>query len=361
MPTDPAAPAGLRPNAIPDARHPMNFATSVPEAVRVLMGFFAALARRDAPGIAEALHYPFASFEATEPVVVASREALLAHAPPSLNLTAAPERFTDHDGYLAPGSYDTFEGVEVLNANAVCVNLALSYNRYDRGGHLLLRCDGVYCVTDNDGRWAIQAMSTIFTPALALGMPFDDAIQAARRLRMDHCLAYVNADEWAVWGPIRQLGTNIGAGAAHRERPAAASTTGSFSGGGELWRNAPEGRAMEFFRAKGVASRLSVNEVTEESLAAQRIDFEAYRAIWPKTGLGNWGWVVGGATPSRVIHATIDKAHVFQGASRFNTSGEFINDSLEVDVVTYRKRRWGIAGIFGYMTRHDRTNDVLPA
>jgi len=49
---------------------------------------------------------------------------------------------------------------------------------------------------------------------------------------------------------------------------------------------------------------------------------------------------------------------VFQGATRFTTSGAFINDSLEVDVITCRKGRWGIAGIFGYGTRQDRSNDM---
>jgi len=206
------------------------------------------------------MHFPVASFEGAEPVVVARREDLLKSAPPSINLSERPERFTDHDGYLEPGCYDTFEGLEVLNASAICVNLALSYNRYDRTGHHLLRCDGVYCVTNNNGRWAIQAMSTIFTPALALGIEYRDTIDKARRLRFDHCLAYMVNDEEAVWGPIRQYGVNIGAGAAPNRRGAGDST--SFSGGGVLWRDAPDGKAMEFFRTAGVTSRLSVTSVT---------------------------------------------------------------------------------------------------
>ena len=43
---------------------------------------------------------------------------------------------------------------------------------------------------------------------------------------------------------------------------------------------------------------------------------------------------------------------------RYSTCGEYINDSVELDVITYRKARWGLAGLFGYMTTHDRANDV---
>jgi hypothetical protein len=357
---NPSAPAQLRPNAIPDARFPMNFEAPIPEAVRALMHYFASLCRRDPGGIADSLHFPFASFERTAPIIVEKREDLLRNTPPSINTSEHPERFSDHDGYLEPGCYDTFEGLEVLNASAICVNLSLSYNRYDRTGHHLLRCDGVYCITNNNGRWAIQAMSTIFTPALALDIEYRDTIDKARRLRFDHCLAYMVNDEEAVWGPIRQYGVNVGAGAAvnPRSAPSSARDSTNFSGGGVLWRDAPVGKAMEFFRTEGVMSRLSVTHVTPESLAQSRIDFDAYRAVWPKTGVGNWGWVIGGASPARVLHATVDKAHVFQGAARFTTAGAFINDSLEVDIVTYRKGRWGIAGIFGYGTRQDRSNDM---
>ena len=49
---------------------------------------------------------------------------------------------------------------------------------------------------------------------------------------------------------------------------------------------------------------------------------------------------------------------MFQGASRYTTFGEYINDSVEMDVITYKKGRWGVAGLFGNMTTHDRSNDV---
>ena len=52
------------------------------------------------------------------------------------------------------------------------------------------------------------------------------------------------------------------------------------------------------------------------------------------------------------------KVQALQGASRYSTCGEYINDSVELDVITYKKARWGLAGLFGYMTIHDRANDV---
>lgn len=127
---NPSAPAQLRPNAIPDARFPMNFDTSIPEATRALMHYFASLCRRDPTAMADTLHFPFASFERTEPIVVVRREDLLKSAPPSMNVSEHPERFGDHDGYLEPGCYDIFEGLEILNASAICVN-ALSLATYE--------------------------------------------------------------------------------------------------------------------------------------------------------------------------------------------------------------------------------------
>jgi len=187
-------------------------------------------------------------------------------------------------------------------------------------------------------------MSTIFTPAHMLHVSYNDSIAAARRLRQDHCLAYMNQDAQAVWGPIRQLGLNLGVEA-----------------GGASWEIAAEGNyaALERLRIKGVKSRLTTQNYTQEMLDNTKVDFAAYRALWPQLGLGNWGWdLADGAPGGRIVHASFEKVHAFQGASRYTTSGEYINDSVEMDVITYKKSRWGIAGLFGYMTTHDRANDV---
>ncbi len=224
--------------------------------------------------MAEMLHFPFGTFERTEAIVVNTPDELMAHAPASMNMTEHPERFTDHDGYLKPGCYDVLDGIEIFNSNPVAVNLSLNYNRYSADGHKLLRCEGIYCVTNNDGKWAIQAMSTIFTPAHMIHVTYNDSITAAKRLRQDHCLAYMNMDQQAVWGPIRQLGLNLSVGA-----------------GGASWEVAPQGKykALEGLRVKGVKTRLSTQNYTQEMLDNTHVDFAAYRALWRASRPGQLG------------------------------------------------------------------------
>ena len=333
-------PPGMSPHGIPDLRFPMCYKDSVPAAVRVMTEYFAALGQRDLKGMAEALHFPFGTFERSDAIVVQSPDDLMAHAPASMNMTENPERSTDHDGYLKPGCYDVLDGIEIFNSNPVCVNLALNYNRYSAEGNKLLRCQGIYCVTNNDGKWAIQAMSTIFTPAPMLHVTYDDSVTAAKRLRENHDLAYMNDDQEGVWVRTRQVGMSLNVGA-----------------GGGSWQRASEGdfKGLQGLQASGVKTRLSARNYTEEMIKAMHIDFPGYRALWPKLGLGNWGFVYG---EGRVLHATVDKVHALQGAYRYTTSGEYINDSVEMDIITYKEGRWGFAGMYGYMTTHDRANDV---
>lgn len=337
-------PAGMSPRGIPDLRFPMCYKDSIPAAAGVMTQYFAALSQRDLNGVAETLHFPFGTFERTDAVVVQSARELMNHAPASLNMTERPERFTDHDGYLQPGCYDVLDGIEIFNSNPVAVNLSMNYNRYSSEGQKLLRCQGIYCVTNNDGKWAIQAASTIFTPAHMIHVAYGDSAAAAQRLRQDHCLAYMNNDEKGVWGPIRQLGTNFG-----------------VSAGGPTWELAPQGgyKALDAIRIKGVKTRLSSTNYTQEMLDNIHIDFAKYHAMFTPLGLGRWGWDMADAAPGgRILHADLEKVHALQGASRYTTSGEYINDSVELDVVTYKNGRWGIAGLFGYMTTHDRANDL---
>ncbi|MGH9739334.1 MAG: twin-arginine translocation signal domain-containing protein [Candidatus Acidiferrales bacterium] len=337
-------PAGMSPHGIPDLRFPICYKDSIPAAVRVMTQYFAALGERNLKAMADLLHFPFGTFERTDVIVVQTPGDLIAHAPASMNMTEHPERFTGHDGYLQPGCYDVLDGIEIFNSNPIAVNLSLNYNRFGPDGHKLLRCQGIYCVTNNDGKWAIQAMSTIFTPAQMLHVEYPDSAAEARRLRQDHCLAYMNRDQQAVWGPIRQLGVNL-----------------SVSAGGPTWELAPQGgfKALKAIQVNGVKTRLSAVNYTQEMLDKFHVDFAGYRTLFAQLGMGNWGWDFADAPPGgRILHAGVEKVHALQGASRYTTSGEYINDSVELDVVTYKKGRWGLAGLFGYMTTHDRANDL---
>lgn len=345
---EPEKPAGLGPRAMVDNRFPVTFQTSVPQGIGILTQFFTALNQRDLREIADLLHFPFATFEGTEAVIVNSPEELLARPPASLNMTTNPERYSGHDGYLKPGAYDVLDGIEVLNFDPVLCGLSLRYNRYGDDGKKLHRCEGVYSVTNNDGRWAIQAMSTIFTPAQMTGVVFTDTIEAAKRCRIDHDLAYQVSDR-SVDAPTGQLG-----------KTAAVANTG-----GQPWTLGPAGRAMEQFRVTGVKSRLRVTEVTPESVARIKpsanpvADYADYRALFPRSGVGNWGWVYGELPETRVIHASFDKAHMFSGAIRFTVTGEEASYNTDLSVITYRKGHWGRAGTLAYTTPHDRSNDVL--
>jgi len=319
-----------------DMRDPQSYA-GIPDATRVVMDHFKALSQRDIKGVADTLHFPYGTFEETDAVVVNTRDELLASAPASLNMTTNPERFTDHDGYINPGSYDIFGGLEVFNADPAQVNIAMSYDRYSPSGEKLVRCDGVYCVTNNDGKWAIQLMSTIFTPGRMVGMEFADSVAAAKRIRQIHTWSFQMAWQPGVWADVRQLGRNLGI---------------------RVPRNAYHGAAAGAYAQNGVKNRLQQSNYTQESLDAITTDFKATREKWKELGLGNWGWDWGGGPPARVIHQSVNKVHMYQGATRFTAGGEFISNTEEIDVITLVHGRWGLAGILGYIMNHDRSNDV---
>jgi hypothetical protein len=329
---DPKAPKGLGPKGIPDLRFPICY-QSAPKAVKVLTQYFAALSRRDLKGMADVMHFPFGTYEGTDLAVVPTPEALLARAPASMNMNLNPERFTDHDGYLKPGAYDVFGGLEVLNSDPVRVNLAMTYYRYGPDGKMLLRCQGVYA-------------STIFTPADLLGVTYQDTIQEAKRLRINHDLAYQVSEQDGVWARVRAYGRSGG--------------VGGGGGNGTAWQVAPDGndKVMQLYRFKGVKNRLGVGENTPDSLAKIAIDFKDTRDRVARAGVGYWGFPVGTLPDTRVLHATVDKAHMYSGVTRYNVTGEEISNSVEVSIITYVNGRWGWSGSLSYITNHDRANDV---
>jgi hypothetical protein len=367
---DPPKPAGLGAMGLPDARFPMTYETSVPAAVGVLTQHFKALSQRDLKALSKTMQYPFASYEGTDPVIIASAEELIAKAPPSMNMSLNPERFTDHDGYIKAGSYDVLNGIEIFNSDNCRVNLSLTYDRYGKDGKRLLRCDGIYCVTNNDGKWGIQIMSTIFTPSDLVGTTYDDTIMACARLREDHCLAF-QVNEPADFLRTRQFGE------------VAALGDISFS---LLQNNAINGDPMATFKVKGLKNRLRTTKISQESVLGPGPapitanlnwpgnppalpnrrdggDFSrSAREMYARIGHGiKWGFVSGAPMGHRVVHHCMNKAHMYSGVTRFTPAGEEINTTMELDVVTYKQAHWGIAGIpltFAYITTHDRVNDL---
>jgi hypothetical protein len=346
--TEIARPKDLGPRGMIDNRYPVTFAECVPKACQVITGYFTALSQRDLKGMAEYMHYPFATFEGVEAVQVKSPEELLAKAPPSMNMSTNPERFTDHDSYMKAGSYDIFEGFEVLCMDPVVVGVSMSYNRFDSNGKLLSRCEGVYSITNNDGKWGIQLVSTIFTPAMQVGIVYPDAVNAANRLRIDHDLSYQMSDRRVE--PIPQIGTS-------------ANVTNYA---GQPWSLAPNGKVMDQFKVAGVTSRLRYSDGSQprphpEPSANPLDDYADYRELFHKNGLGGWGWVYGVLPNSRILHQTFNKVHQFTGAVRFNQAGELASYNTDIGIVTYKLGRWGTSGSVCYTTPHDRSNDVMKA
>src|SRR5579871_1913328 len=192
---DPKAPEGMGKTGVPDQRFPLAYRVPVTEGVRVLMDHLTALSQRDLNGVADTLHYPYASYEGTDVVVVDTPDALRAKPPASLNMTLNPRRHSDNDGYLKPGCYDVFHGLEVLASTPINAAIAMSYDRYGSDGKKLLRCEGMYSVTNNDGKWAIQMASTIFTPADMIGVVFEESVRQAKQMRILHGLSADTGDE----------------------------------------------------------------------------------------------------------------------------------------------------------------------
>jgi hypothetical protein len=343
-------PAGLGPRAMMDNRFPATFSESVPKACQVIVAYFTALSQRDLKGMADYVHFPFVTFEGVEAVRVNTADELLSKAPPSMNMSMNPERFTDHDSYLKPGCYDVFTGFEVLCMDPVCVGISMSYDRYGSDGKLLARCDGVYSITNNDGRWAIQMISTIFTPAMMIGIVYPDAINAANRIRMDGDLAFQLADRSVA--PAPQAGTS--------------AMFINYSG--QPWTLGPNGHAMDQFKIAGVKSRMYFSDGTTPAYPASLTStfdaatyYKDYRKLFVDNGVGGFGWVYGVLPISRILHQTVNKVHQFTGAVRFNQAGEEASYNTDIGIITYKKGRWGTSGMVCYTTPHDRSNDVLRA
>lgn len=339
-PTEIRRPAGLAARGMLDSRFPVTYEETVPNGVRALTEFFKALQQRDRQALARTLHFPFGTYEGVEAVVVQTPEELLAKPPASLNMTDAPERYTDHDGYMMRGSYDLFRGIETLNWDPVSCCMAMSYDRYDANGKKMLRCEGVYTATNNDGKWGIELMSTIFTPADMIGTVYNDAVEAAKKSRRLHTLAGSSdtADEDVDRTSYQPLGKKLSL---------------SSGGPGATWTAGPEGKIMERYKIKGIKSRLIVSEAPYRNSIREPY----YRNLFKLTGAGNWGFLM--ANPElRAVHHTVDKVHLWSGAARFTTGGELISIDTDVEVITFRKNVWGNAGTLAYTTQHDRANDV---
>lgn len=351
---DPKAPPGYKKGDMLDNRYPVTYERSVPAAVEVLTRHFAAISARNLEAIADTLHFPFAVYEQFSirmPVIVKTKEEFMRKPPASVGTTLKPVRFSDQDSWLRPGLYDVLVGMEVLQFDPTMVNMAMTYDRYDEDGHRILRNQSVYCVTNNDGRWAIQLFSTIFTPELDIGVEWPDAVAAAFRPRMNHVLG--------IWDDDNEILPRL---ARHNSIPRAGITGGGL---GNLTGNAVND-PMAAFRIKGVKTRLSITE-TEQPRRPQpepppgtprKTRWDNAQDGFEAIGKGERGGSTVKMRDARILHHTANKVHLVSGVERWNTNGEELSTTMQVLVVTYKKGIWAIDTSLGYITTHARINNI---
>jgi hypothetical protein len=226
--------------------------------------------------------------------------------------------------------------------------------RYTPDGRRLRLCDGLYSVTNNDGRWAIQMASTIFHEAEFIGVDYPDAEQADIRGNQNYLAAFGYGNEKILNDRASSRGSY--------ERPLPVGTrtaSVSFSyGPRERSRDAREGRPMDGWRTKGVKSRLNVSTVSESSRNAPMNTNLAEFVELAGGAVGDYSYTRDLPTRPIVIHATHDKAHALSGYQRFTADGNLISETRGVGIRIYKEGNWGSAGSMGQVTHHDRSNSV---
>jgi hypothetical protein len=365
-------PAGQRANSMLDARFPVYYKVPVVEAVRVLTEYFAAFAERNVSETAGLLHYPYATYEGVEPIIYKSAEEFISSPPPSLNVTKKDDVKTrpgTYDTLTRPGTYDILDNLQLHTFNPVNVGLELCYTRYRADGHKLGINQGIYAITNNDGKWAIQLSSVIFTPSDYVGVNYSDALEAQLRQSRTGMadLSYHDVDLIRDRG-VGGLPSNTGSGG---------RVTASITGdpGADNWLIA--GRAgvpMEPFNTEGVKSRLRISDpnnpannftgaVSSHTTSNHWIaaDGKSKGYFYPLAGEGAVVYAYTLTLPdARVLHASSDKAHTIGGYIRFTNDNEVISETRSLGIMVYDLKRgfWGSGSSYGQMTRRDCTNDV---
>ena len=343
-----AKPANLKPGAQLDSRFPVSFAEPISQGLRLVIEYFTALSQRDLAGIAKTLHFPFALYENIEPIVVQSERDLLAAPPPTLNGNRKGK------SRIAKGSYDMLESVNVHLYCPVGGVFSLSFARYTADGHKLLDCDGIYSVTNNDGRWAIQLASTMFHERGFENNRYPDAEETHRIGSQGYLAAFGYRNEELL------NDRSTGRGSYEPELPVGTKRASVNFGYGprERSRDARNNNPMSGWRTAGIKSRLNVSEITADTGTGAM-----------NTNLAEFVELAGGSVgeydytrlrPERplIIHATHDKAHTLGGYWRYTADGQLISETRSVGIRIYKGGRWGDVGGLGQVTHHDRSNSV---
>jgi hypothetical protein len=356
-PGDPPPPAGCRDGAMLDGRFPVSFEDSVPASMGVLTAYFTALSRRDINALAATLHFPFALYEGIEAQVFDTRDAFLSAPPASHDFSGTMSAGLQGHGGLSvmKNSYDLLAGLELHTFNPVNVGLSLAFTRHAPWGEKLETCEGVYAVTNNAGRWAIQLASTIFTPAGQEGVVYHDAVEADLRHGRDWMMGWSHSDAELLTGrrpsPGRHASVSGGSRVSPND-PVGGPMAGNFLA------SAGARAPMSIYGTKDVATRLSVRDIprgAQSQALTPRSQFDYFNEA-AAGGFERYGYTL--VLPNqRVLHATVDKAHTFGGYIRYTPQSVMISETRSLGVMTYVDQEWGGAAMLGQCLYRDRTND----
>ncbi len=352
---DPQTPPGLKPGGQPDNRFPVTYEHSIPQATKVLTQYFAALSRRDIKGLAELFHFPFVTYEGIETVIINSPEDLISNPPPSLNVSGKGVNF------IRPGAYDIMECMKTEIFGPIGVGMSLDFTRYDEAGAKLYGCGGIYGITNNDGKWGIEYMSTIFSPGDLLYEKYnaEAILTAVHENQRFHALARKYNDPVALRKAVTGFPGKY------------ASVT--IGGSNATAIPALEGRPMDPYKIKGVKSRLRVTETTPEQLehlqevvhqsGGSRNMEQFYKVSGGKVGRWYQSLEFAGrqGEGARIIHASTEKGHVYMGYTRYTADGSFISETRYLGTVLYKAGTWvgsDVTAVFGQTMYRDRSNDV---
>ncbi len=313
----------LAPRAVFDHRHPIMYEESVAMGVTVLTRYFAALQRRDLVGMAEQMHFPHASVEETDVVIIESAEDLVSKPPPSMDVNALPE-----------GGFDLFMGIETHTSDPVRAGLTMSYSRHMPDGAKRSVCDGLYVATNNDGRWGLHQSTMIFTPVEHVCIQDQEALDYVFKRGHDWMEGWSRSDAGLLDSTRNLLGRTV-------------SLSPNIT---------PLNRDLgELFRVEGVDDRLRVADITEHSPGTY--PFEHFRKNIASHGVGGYSHTLY-RPDARVVHQSRNKVHVAGGYTRFQADDTTISMTWGLNVHVRRDLAWGSVAGTGNTIHYDATNNV---
>jgi hypothetical protein len=280
------------------------------------------------------------SYEGRDAVLVESRDQLMANPPLSMNVTGKG------DSKLKSGAYDILDSVQVHVYSPIGAGLSLQYSRFDPSGAQILSCHGLYGVTNNDGKWGIEWMSTIFKPANQIGRDdwYNDPIinSALHENHRDHVMARKSND-------LPELRRTVMDPYPH----------GSLSLGPSAVPGAAPGSPPEY-RTEGVKSRLRYSSGdTQQDMDRQNFG-QVQFASASGGALGKWSLSI--ETPdTRVLYASAEKGHFCSGFFRYTEDGSIISEHRYIGALVNWKGNWygnDISRIIGQVVYQDRSKDV---